>query len=121
MAGYRQKTGRYNLRVVVQRRALGSKGSNGEDAATWPDPDAGTHEYSAARESLTAGETIVQGLANSTGGMRLRIKGRSIPVAAYDRVKVKATGEVFEVTGVSRDEAETVLSLDRVRSQSTGQ
>jgi head-tail adaptor len=121
VAAYRAKTGDYNLRVVVQRRSVGAKQSNGEDLETWPDPDAGTNEYFAAREALNAGEEILQGIRNSTGTMKLRVKGRAIPLDARDRVKVKHTGEVFEITGVVRDGAETVLTVERLRSQTTQQ
>lgn len=121
MSEYRSKTGEFNLRVVILRRVVGAKQPNGEDLETWPDPDAGTNEYFAARESLSAGEDIIQGIRNSTGTMKLRIKGRSIPLDARDRVKVKHTGEVFEITGLSRDGAETVLTVERLRSQTTQQ
>lgn len=121
MAEYRAKTGEFNLRVVILRRVVGAKQSNGEDLETWPDPTAGTNEYYAARETLTAGETIVQGIRNSTGMMKLRIKGRAISASALDRLKVKSTGETFEITGLTRDGAETVLTIERVRSQTVGQ
>lgn len=119
MAEYRTRTGQYNLRIVVLRRVLGAKQDSGEDLQTWPEE--GARGYFAAREALTAGEDILQGINNATGSMRLRIKGRSIEVAAYDRVKVKHTGELFEIAGVSRDGAETVLSVERLRSQTVGQ
>ena len=121
MAEYRAKTGRFNLRIRVLRRLPGSKGANGEVGETWPDPGAGVAEYGAARVSMSAGETIVQGIRNSTGSMNLRIKGRAVPVDARDRVKVVSTGELFEVTGCYRDEAETVLTVERLRSQSVQQ
>lgn len=119
MAAYRAKTGQFDLRVVLIPRVLGTKQDNGEVPETWP--ESGGQSYSAARETLTAGETIVQGVNNAVGGMKLRIKGRAIPVEAYYRLKVKGTGELFNVVGVSRDGAETVLSVERVRSQSEGQ
>lgn len=112
-----RRAGRYDLRVVILRRLRGAKQSNGAYAETWPDPDHGTGEYFAARDSLSSGEQIVQGLRNSTGGMRLRIKGRTIPVDARDRLRVKSTGEEYEVTGVHRDGIDTVLAVERVRGQ----
>ncbi len=121
MSEYRAKTGRYNLRVVILRRAAGAKQPNGEIAETWPDPDPGTSEYFAARESLSAGETITQGVRNATGTLKLRVKGRNIAVDARDRLKVKHSGEVFEVTALSRDEAETVLTAERLKPQSVQQ
>ena len=116
-----RKTGEYNLRIVVQRRVLGAKGANGEDTETWPDPDVGESEYFAAREAMSAGETIVQGIRNSTGTMKLRIKGRAIPVDSLDRIKVKHTGEVYNVTATVRDWDSTVITVERYRSQTVGQ
>jgi head-tail adaptor len=119
MAEYRTRTGQFNLRVVILRRVLGAKQDNGEDLQTWPEE--GARGYYAARETLTAGEDIMQGINNATGSMKLRIKGRHITVDAFDRLMVKHTGEMFHIAGVSRDGAETVLSVDRVRSQTVGQ
>lgn len=113
-----RRTGRYDLRITILRRVQGEKGSNGAYAETWPDPDHGTGEYFAARDGLSAGEQIVQGIRNSTGAMKLRVKGRTIPVDARDRIRVKSTGEVFEVTGVYRDSTDTVINVDRMRGQS---
>jgi hypothetical protein len=121
MSEYRAKTGEYNLRVVILRRVLGDKQPNGALLETWPDEGDGSNEYFAARETMSAGETIVQGIRNSTSSMKLRIKGRAIAVDASDRLKKKATGELFEITAVSRDSGETVLTVERVRSQVTGQ
>lgn len=101
------------------RRVLGAKQDNGEDAQSWP--ETGAQGYFAARETLTAGEDIMQGINNATGSMKLRIKGRAIPVDAFDRLKVKHTGELFHVVGVFRDGAETVVSVERLRSQTVGQ
>lgn len=121
MADAGAKTGRYNLRVVILRRVLGAKQPNGAHAETWPDPDPGSGEYFAARDSLTGGETILQGVRNATGTMKLRIKGRAIPVDASDRLRKKYTGEVYEITGVAREEADTVLTVERLRSQPVSQ
>jgi head-tail adaptor len=116
-------TGDYRQRVVILARVLAAQGANGEEVESWPDPTPGTNEYQAAEESLTGGETIVQGLRQATGGKRLRIKGRFIAVNAYDRIKVKATGEYFAVTGMYRDlsNGTTVLTVERVHQQTTGQ
>lgn len=114
-------TGKYRMRVIILARSLGSKGANGERAESWPDPTPGTNEYFAARDTLTSGETIADGIRQSTGAMKIRIKGRAITVAASDRVKIKTTGEVFNVVGVAREFADTVLSLERAAGQSTPQ
>lgn len=110
-------TGKYRIRVVVLTRSLGLKGANGERAETWPTPSSGTNEYYAARDTLTAGETIAEGIRQTTGMMRLRIKGRAIAVTENDRLKIKATGEVFNVTGVAREFADTVLTVERAAQQ----
>lgn len=111
------KAGEFDLRVTILPRVLASQSANGEEVESWPGP--GT-DYFAARDAVTAGEDISQGIRQSTGGLRLRIKGRAITVSAADRVTKKATGEVFEVVGVAREKAETVLTCERVR-QSTAQ
>lgn len=113
--------GRYNVRVVVLTVSRAAQATNGEEVESWPDPAARTNEYWAAVEALSGGEQIIQGLRNSTGGMRLRIRGESIPVTASDRVRKKATGETFAVTGMWRNDGETFLNVERVIQQSTGQ
>jgi head-tail adaptor len=110
--------GRYDLRVAIVARVLAAQGGNGEQTETWPGPG---KNYFAARDSVTAGEDIAQGIRQSTGGMRLRIRGRAIPVSAADRVVKATTGEVFEVVGVAREKGETVLTCERVRDQGAGQ
>lgn len=114
----RTRTGQYDLRVTILTRVLGTATGNNEQPESWPGPGKG---YFAARDAITAGEDISQGIRQSTGGMKLRIKGRAIAVSAADRVQKKATGELFEVIGVAREEGETVLTLSRVRDQETGQ
>lgn len=141
MARNGAKTGKYDLRVVILRRVLADATDNNEQIPSWPqveqdidiesvdllqppfvlDGERDPSEFFACRDSLNSGETIVQGLNQSLGGMRLRIKGRSIPVSAAYRVKVKHTGEMFHVTGVARENADTVLSVERMHSQTVGQ
>jgi head-tail adaptor len=113
-------TGRYRLRIVVLRRVAGAQGANGETAFTWPETPE-SKRYFAAEDALGAGETIVQGIRQSTGSKRLRIKGRSIAIAAVDRIKVVPGGELYDVTGVFRERADTVISVERVQPQSVGQ
>ena len=110
----KSRAGQFDLRIVVLPRVLGAQGNNGEQVETWPDPAEGTNEYFAARDGITAGEDIAQGIRQSTGGMRLRIKGRSIAVTAMDRLRKKVTGEVFAVVGVARDKGETIVTVERV-------
>lgn len=116
----RVRTGERNLRIVICPRVLAAQSANGEEGESWPVPASGG-EYFAARMTLSGSEQIVQGLRQSEGGMKLSIKGRSIPVKAYDRVQNKYTGEVFHVTGVMRDTAETVLLVERVVQQTVNQ
>lgn len=112
------RTGDYRFRVQILTAVKAAKGDNGEEELSWP--DTGT-AYSAARDALTAGETITQGLRQSTGAMKLRIKGRAIPVTTSDRLLMEETDEVFDVTGVEREVYDTVLSVERVAGQTTGQ
>jgi head-tail adaptor len=112
------KAGEYDLRVTILPRVLAAKATSGEEVPSWPGPG---NDYFAAREGLSAGETIAQGVAQATGSMKLRIRGRAIAVAAEDRLQKKATGELFNITGVWREKGETVILCERVHQQETGQ
>jgi hypothetical protein len=113
--------GKYKLRFLILPRVLGSAGSNNEREETWPDPPATDVRFFAARETMTGGETIVQGLRMSTGGMKIRARGRAISITDKDRIKNVATGELWNVTGMYRDEDSTVLTIERVTQQATAQ
>lgn len=115
----RSPTSKYRLRIVVLPVARTRNEANNEDVEDWP--ERGGKPYFASRESLSGGEEIAQGLRQSTGGMSLRIRGRAIPISASDRVKIKATGELYSVTGVSRDDDETIVQIERVTGQETPQ
>lgn len=112
------RAGEYDLRVTIIPRVLGDKTASGEEPPSWPGPG---NDYFAARVALSAGEAIAQGVAEGTGSMKLSIRGRAIPVNAYDRLKKKATGEVFAITGVWREKGDTVILCARVNPQATGQ
>jgi hypothetical protein len=112
------KAGEYDLRVTILPRVLGDQATTGAEPESWPEP--GT-DYFAARLALSAGETIAQGVREGTGSMKLSIRGRTIGVSAADRLVKKATGEVYAVTGVSRDKTDTVITCERVNPQATGQ
>ena len=114
----RKPTGEYRVRVQVLARTLAAKSANGEEPESWP---ASGQAYSAARDALNAGEQLSQGIASSTGFLKLRIQGRNIPIRAVDRIKIVATGELYNVVGVSREAVDTVLALDRVAQQTTPQ
>lgn len=111
-------TGQYDLRVTILPRVLATALPNNEQPASWPGPG---RDYFAARDALNAGETIAQGVNQALGSMKLRIKGRAIPVNAYDRLKKKVTGELFHIVGVIRESEDTVILCDRVNPQPTGQ
>jgi hypothetical protein len=114
-------TGKYRIRLRVMPCVYLTQGANGAKDPTWPDPGAGMNEWFAARDALNSGETIQQGIAQSTGFMKLRIKGRSIAIAAIDRVKMVVSGEVFNVTSVAREFADTVITIERAAQQTTAQ
>lgn len=116
----KKKTGDYRIRLQVLPQQLGTVATNNEGIPTWPNSG---QPYSAAKDGLNAGEQLQAGIAASTGSMKLRIKGRAIPVRTVDRIKIVATGEIFNVTGVSRDydTNDTILNVERVTQQSTGQ
>lgn len=114
----KKATGQYRLRIQILPRALAAAGANNEKTPSWAENGP---SYFAGRDALNAGEVLQQGIANTTGFMKIRIKGRAIPVNAVDRVKNVATGELFNITGIAREFAETVLTLDRVTQQTTPQ
>ncbi len=117
------KAGKFNLYVRLYPCVFEEKGANAEEAPTWPEPAAGVGFYFAAEDELSAGETIAQGVRQSTGAKKLRIRGSSITVAATDRLMVVESEELFEVTGVSRDIAagETRLNVERAQRETVGQ
>lgn len=130
MAKSRTKTGLFDLRIVVLRRALGTAADNNETPETWPDPDkegeeaaalaAGAKRYYAARVSLGGNEMVANAIRQSAGSMRLRIKGRNIPIEAVDRVRVVATGKVYHIVSEPmRESAETVIDLEIVQPRET--
>lgn len=112
------KAGEYNLRVTILPVVLTKNTANNEDVPSWPGPGS---DYFAKRLALNAGETIAQGVRQSTGAMKLSIRGRAITVSTQDRLVKKATGEVFEIVGVFRDSEDTILACDRAQEQTTGQ
>lgn len=112
--------GKYRLRVTILPRVLAPQGANGEEKESWPGPGA---DYAARQDALSAGETITQGIRQATGSKKLCLRGRSVTVSAVDRLAVKATGELFNITGLWRDydADETVLLVERAHEQPTGQ
>lgn len=113
-----QPAGEYDLRVTIMPRVVGDQKASGEQPDTWPGPG---RDYFAKRDALNAGETITQGIRQATGAMKLRIKGRAIAVQAEDRLRKKATGEWFHITGVARESDDTVVFCERVNPQPVGQ
>lgn len=135
MAKSRTPTGRFDLRIVVLRRVQGTPLANNETPETWPDPDveddaaavaaataagAGPKAYYAARDRIGGNEIVAQAIRQSSGSMRLRIKGRAIPIEAVDRIRVVATGKVYQVTSEPlRESAETVIDVEIVIPRET--
>lgn len=114
-------TGRFRLRIVILTEVRAPKGLNSEEVPGWPDPPSGENEYYAAVESFGANEVVAQGTNHATGSKRLRIKGRRIAVTTNDHVRDKVTGEEFAVTGVARDDYDTILDVSRWIGQEAGQ
>lgn len=112
--------GAYIHRIQVLTRSLGTPGTNNEGKESWP---ASGQAYSAATEAMNAGEQLQAGVAASTGAKKFRIRGRKIPVQTVDRIKIVATGEIYNVTGVLRDydTNDTILNVERVTQQTTAQ
>ena len=112
--------GDYIIRLQVLPRVLGTSATNNEGLESWPSEGAA---YSAATEAMNSVEQLSQGIAASTGSKKYRIRGRNIPIATVDRIKIVATGEIYNVTGVSRDydTNDTILNVERVTQQTTKQ
>lgn len=111
------KLGRYTLRLVHLARTLASADGVGQEVESWPEPEAGVGRYSAMQEGQSVGETIAQGLAQTSGSMRVRILGNNLGIAATDQVRfenTRYTGLRFHVRGVELTDSETVLTLDKV-------
>ena len=103
--------GTYRDRVTVLYRYLDLADSFGERAESWPDPG----ETFWARIEGTAGGEDPQTIRAGTAAARVRFRN-VVPVAAADRVRLEAEGEVYAVAGVWRERAEhggwqTVVSL----------
>ena len=113
-------SGEYTLRIGVYPRVLATQAKNGQEPESWPNEH---KRYSARPENLNSGEQIQQGVSQSTGMRKLRIRGAKIPIAAVDRIKIVQSGEWYNVTAVSRDfdTDDTILSAERVPQQSTPQ
>lgn len=110
-------TGEYKHRYLLLPCVREPQAENGEEAEAWPDPPGQDRYYYAAHEGLSAGEQIVQGLAQSTGTRKAKIKGRLLPINAGDRLKDVVTNELYRVTGIVRDWSETILTLERAQLQ----
>ena len=110
-------SGRFTKRIVILTVSYAPKGANGEQIPGWPDPPSGDATYSAAVETFAANEVVGQGQNHATGSMRLRIRGRRIPVTTADMVRDKVTGEEFFVNGIARDEHDTIIDVSRVKGQ----
>ncbi len=116
-----QPSGQFRMRIVILRVVRAPKGGNGEEIPEWPDPPSGDNEYPAAVEQFAANEVVAQGVNHATGSKRLRIRGRRIAVTTDDHVRDKVTGEEFAVTGVARDDFDTILDVSRWIDQETPQ
>lgn len=105
--------GAHRRRLILCRQVLASPDATREEVATWPDPAWGTSEFWASVDSLTAGETIAQGLRQTEESQRLRVC-RGFPGRAVDRVRDKRTGTLFDVRAVSHEDFDTAITLERV-------
>lgn len=110
-------TGEYKHRYLLLPCVLEPQGDNGEEVPTWPDPPAESRYYYANHPELSAGEQIVQGLAQSTGTRKAKIRGKTLPIQATDVLKDVVTGELYRVAGIVRDWSETILTLERAQLQ----
>lgn len=113
MARAKHTIGRRRWRITLCRRQLASPSANGEEVESWPDPTQGENDWWASLDGLTAGESIAQGIRQTTEAIRLRLP-RQFPGEAIDRVRNRATGLMYSITSVDREDIETVITIERV-------
>jgi hypothetical protein len=104
------------MRIVHLPRVLDPvRRTNNEPVETWPDPIADSGRYSARPLALNAGEEIRQGVKESTNFLKLEIKGQKIPLKAFDRIRVVASGQLFRIVGDPvRNRRTTQISCESV-------
>jgi hypothetical protein len=89
--------------IEILPRALAAAALDGEEVASWPDPTPPQRHW--ARIESASGSNGGAAPASSGGGLALRFRHR-VTVAAFDRVRVKETGDVYGVTGLWTERAE---------------
>lgn len=100
------KLGQYTTAILIRTRSLAAADSLGEEIESWAD---GTRVWFAKREWLGSTESVVeQGMRASTKRARFTIHGLPT-VSMVDQVKIKATGEVFNIETLTTNEYETII------------
>lgn len=110
----RTGAGEYRERVVILTRVLAAADATGEEVESWPDPAEGEGEHWAKIEAPGSGETLDANRQSYTT-MVLRFR-HLVTLEAVDRVRLKATGAEYGVTGIHRERTaaggwQTVCSL----------
>ena len=103
---------RYRFRIVRQVLTQAAADSLGEEQKSWADGAT----YWAGREWQGATEADEAGLFRSGQAVTFYVRGAN-PITEKDRVKLKPSGEVFRVMGVTYrpEENETVITAERWR------
>jgi hypothetical protein len=106
----------YDVRFTILRRTILDRTAENEPREDWPDPPAGNDRYTGKRLALSAGEDIGGGLQQSTGTIKLEIKGQKIPIAAVDRVRLLDTGRVYRITADPvRTKRTTIITIESIQ------
>jgi hypothetical protein len=106
--------GRFRMRLEVLTGVPRVLPGNNETVYDHPEA---TATFSAAQESFGVNEVVAQGQNHSTRAMRIRIRGRGLPITTNDYLRDKATGVEYRITGgpVQSDEGlETIIDLAMV-------
>lgn len=99
------KVGEHNFKVVLLRESRAAKNSLGEDVESW----ATFAEYWAKREWLSAAQSTTDGGFRASGlAVRFTINGKPA-LTMKDRVRLKTTGQTFNVSSLIVENYETIV------------
>ena len=99
----KKDSGGYTERVVILRRTLAAADGTGEQIESWAEPEAGSGVHFAKVEASASSESLDANRQSATT-RTLRFR-HAVTLDAVDRVRLKASGEEYAVTGVHSEAA----------------